>query len=68
MKYYEMVEPTAVDDMTPTFEILSEQDIIDQYAIYCCLMHLTRLNRMPTKEEIIEEWCIVHWAGCIGGD
>lgn len=63
MKYYEMVEPLSGEDFTPVFNILSGEEIINSsYGDYCCLMFLSRLNRMPTRQDIIDEWCVVHWA------
>lgn len=68
MRHYEMVEPHSKKDSTPVFCILSEEEIVNStYGDYCCLMYLTRLNYLPTKEQIVEDWCIVHWATEIGG-
>lgn len=66
MKYFEMVEPYSPTDSTPVFIILSEDEIIKEYSDYCCLMYLTRLGYLPTREQIIDDWCIVHWALSIG--
>lgn len=64
MRYFEMVEPISGTDNTPVFNILSEEEIINSiYGTYVCLMFLTRHGYLPTKEQIIDEWCTVHWAG-----
>ncbi len=66
MKYYEMVEPLSGTDTTPVFNILSEDEIVDStYGDYCCLSYLIHpnLGYLPTREQIIEDWVIVHWAG-----
>lgn len=64
MKHYEMVEPYSSTNSTPVWNILSEDEIVNStYGDYCCLMYLTRLGYIPTREQIIEEWCVVHWAG-----
>lgn len=60
MKYYKMVEPGEKD--IPVWSYLSEQEIIEEFGNYICLMYLSRLGYLPTIEQIIEEWCIVHWA------
>ena len=63
MKYFEMVEPLSVTDTTSVFNILSEEEIVNStYGDYCCLMFLTRLGHLPSRDQIIEEWCIVNWA------
>ncbi len=62
MKYYEMVEPYSATDSTPEFHILSEEEIVQEYSVYYCLMYLTRLGYLPTRQQIIDEWCAIHWA------
>lgn len=66
MKYYEMVESYSGEDTTPVFCILSEEEIIQEFGSYCCLMYLTRLGRMPTRQDVIDDWCVIHWASEIG--
>lgn len=62
MKYFEMVEPHSNTDSTPEFNILSEDEIINSsYGDYICLMFLIRLGYLPTRDQIIDEWCVVHW-------
>ncbi len=63
MKYYEMVQPVSGKDSTPEYYILSEEEIVNsEYGNYCCLMFLTRLGYLPSREHIIDEWIVVHWA------
>lgn len=63
-KYYEMVEPHCSKCSTPVFNILSEDEIVNStYGDYVSLMFLIRLNKYATRQDIIDEWCIVHWAG-----
>ena len=57
-----MVEPYK-DTSIPVFCYLSENEIVNStYGEYICLMFLTRLGYLQTREGIIEEWCISHWA------
>lgn len=64
MKYYEIVEPYSETDSTPVFTVLSEQEIIDSYYVISALLFLTheRLGYVPTKEQVIDEFIVVHWA------
>ena len=69
MKWYEMVEPISGEDSTPVFNILSEEEIVEStYGTYVCLMYISRLGKLPTREQIIEEWVILHWANEITGE
>jgi hypothetical protein len=46
-----------------TTEILTEQEIIDQYYHYWSTKTLLNCPDEPiTRERCIEDWCIVHWA------
>lgn len=64
LRYYEMVEPYSNKDSTPLYNILSEDEIVNStYGTHVCLMYLIRLGYLPSREQIIEDWCIVHWAG-----
>ncbi len=65
MKYYEIVEPVdCINDTTPIYTVLSEEDIIDKYFVYEALMFLTcpRLGYIPAKQQVIDEFIICHWA------
>lgn len=64
MRYYEIVEPYSAKDSTPVYTILSEQQIIDENYYWMALKYLTheRLGYIPTKEQVIEEFIVVHWA------
>lgn len=58
MKYYEMVELTG---STPEWNILSEDEIVKgTFGDFICLTFLTRLGYIPTREQIITEWCILN--------
>ena len=61
MKYYEMVEPFE-DTSIPVFNIFSEKEIIEM-STHTFLLHLLKFGEIATREQVVDEWIAVHWAG-----
>jgi hypothetical protein len=64
MKYYEISYPD--ENNNDIIEILTEQEIIDQYYTYWSTKMIQNVpNPDLSRERCIEDWCIVHWATII---
>jgi hypothetical protein len=66
MRYYQIAYPSndPVGYDVPVFEVLSEDEIYDTYFVYQALKYLThpRLGYIPTREEVLDNFVVVHWA------
>ena len=62
MKYYSYVEPMD-DEMSPSFVVLSEKEILDSYYDYWCgKMREVGKESEISKDNCIADWCVIHWA------
>lgn len=66
MKYWTIVEP-GDDGVSPVYETLSDQEILDQYWDYwygrmCEKFGKDHVDATYTKQDCIDDWVVVHWA------
>ena len=65
MKYYTICYPdhNSLGEDYMHWETLSEEDILNHYWDHWCeRMHEIDLSDLISKENCINDWCIVHWA------
>ena len=65
MKYYTICYPNEHNETV--WETLSEEEILDNYWNYwynamCAKYGVDHVNNNFTKQDCIDDWCVVHWA------
>lgn len=65
MKYFTIAWPD--DNDNDRWETLSEQDILNQYWDYwygkmCDKFGKEYVDMKYTKQDCIDDWCVIHWA------
>lgn len=66
MKYWTYVE-LGDDGVSPVYETLSDQEILDRYWDYwygrmCEKFGKDHVDATYTKQDCIDDWVVVHWA------
>ena len=67
MKYYTYVEPTSVEDATPLYITMSEEEILNEYWDYwygrmCNKFGKDVVDSKYSSVDCIEDWVTAHWA------
>lgn len=64
MRYFTYVEPTSVDDPTPLFVTMSEEQILDSYWEYWSekMLESGRITEDINPRNCIDDWRVIHWA------